>query len=289
MIRYVIDKRRIAGGCLTKMSDGTHCDYSGKTLEQLRSDYPAAELAVVDRRTLMRRQRAFDRALQTPFERISQEAFVRAFERMPPERTGRDWFFLGERYHGTLAYLFARTEHACYRSVRDTRLADSKIAAMVQALQQQEHEHPVITHGKEILDPLPTMQPRMNFIPVFFVSGGRRHFINMLAVRSGSEQQDREARTRMASQIASLRYHDFRYMTLAGETNLFDFLRSAALNDYTLMPISRGRLLHVVKRIFVDFSGDVKDVGARFYYRIYDSDTLEALLHTLKIVYIQKP
>ena len=37
-MRYVIDSRYFDGSCLTSMHDGTHSDYGGETLQELREN-----------------------------------------------------------------------------------------------------------------------------------------------------------------------------------------------------------------------------------------------------------
>lgn len=39
MKKWIFDPERFDGSCLTVMSDGMHCDYSGRTLDELRQRY----------------------------------------------------------------------------------------------------------------------------------------------------------------------------------------------------------------------------------------------------------
>ena len=89
-MKYVIDPSEpFTGAVITQMSDDLHCDYYGKTIEELRiSPEEVANLIKEHRRKLNTAQ----------FVEIDEERYWDLYECLPPARVLRNCFFVGECY-----------------------------------------------------------------------------------------------------------------------------------------------------------------------------------------------
>ena len=75
-MKYVIDPSEpFTGAVITQMSDDLHCDYYGKTIEELRRKLNTAQ-----------------------FVEIDEERYWDLYECLPPARVLRNCFFVGECY-----------------------------------------------------------------------------------------------------------------------------------------------------------------------------------------------
>jgi len=286
-MKYVIDTNKITVGCITQMSDGVHCDYTHKTIDELSQKYPKAKLALVGFSQVERRCRMYEKAVGVALERITAEHYDEAFDCLPPRRYGRDWFFVGEPYSVHCYPFLFRTRHGYYRGIQDPTIDIQEIISLIKAQKELENIHPIIRHGQPILEVKATQRKRTNFTPIFFEMNGQRHYICMLPTDLGNKDRNKDARDWVARLIYSLRAHFYQYMVLEGNKDMFRMIQKVSQEDQTLAPIKKGKLLHFVKRIYVDFCGYVSETGERFYYRIYSRDTLSQLLLALKTVYRQ--
>lgn len=130
--RWVLDPDRFEGAyCLTVMSDGVHCDYNGRTLDELRKDNDNPNLQALRWSETSNVLKAYEQKLQQPFEEISQERFNRMLNELPPARMIQDGFFYGEACFATL-YPFYFTRHERYYfGVRDIQSSDAMILAEI--------------------------------------------------------------------------------------------------------------------------------------------------------------
>ena len=88
MKKWIFDPERFDGSCLTVMSDGMHCDYSGRTLDELRQRYGNPHLQALGRSELSKAIADYERQLQRPFEARSTSGCWTSCRRPAPFGTG---------------------------------------------------------------------------------------------------------------------------------------------------------------------------------------------------------
>ena len=109
---FVIDPYRFDGSFLTSMSDGIHCDYTHKTLEELRAGEDNPRLVTVSRNTADKMFRIHLKSKCLPFKEITESQYYENMDMLPPVRHTRNFFFIGEpcfrdlwKSHSTLTLL----------------------------------------------------------------------------------------------------------------------------------------------------------------------------------------
>ena len=93
---FVIDPYRFDGSFLTSMSDGIHCDYTHKTLEELRAGEDNPRLVTVSRNTADKMFRIHLKSKCLPFKEITESQYYENMDMLPPIRHTRNFFFIGE-------------------------------------------------------------------------------------------------------------------------------------------------------------------------------------------------
>ena len=93
---FVIDPYRFDGSFLTSMSDGIHCDYTHKTLEELRAGEDNPRLVTVSRNTADKMFRIHLKSKCLPFKEITESQYYENMDMLPPVRHTRNFFFIGE-------------------------------------------------------------------------------------------------------------------------------------------------------------------------------------------------
>ena len=93
---FVIDPYRFDGSFLTSMSDGIHCDYTHKTLEELRAGEYNPRLVTVSRNTADKMFRIYLKSKCLPFKEITESQYYENMDMLPPVRHTRNFFFIGE-------------------------------------------------------------------------------------------------------------------------------------------------------------------------------------------------
>lgn len=131
MKKWIFDPERFDGSCLTVMSDGMHCDYSGRTLDELRQRYGNPHLQALGRSELSKAIAAYERQLQRPFEEITREEYFRMLGELPPARTIRDGFFFGEARYATVYPLYFTRNDKYYYGLRNIIYTDAEIHAQI--------------------------------------------------------------------------------------------------------------------------------------------------------------
>lgn len=98
-MKYVVDASEFKGYVITSMSDNIHSDYGGETLEELKVRENNPNLIAISPKEVDKLlNRHLQELIDKPFEEITKERYYDMFECLPPERMGRNWFFLGEPY-----------------------------------------------------------------------------------------------------------------------------------------------------------------------------------------------
>lgn len=98
-MKYVVDPNNFNGSAVTSMSDDIHSDYGGETLEELKEREKNPDLICITQIEHHKMLGDYLKKLASqPFEEISKERYYEMFECLPPERTGYNWFFVGEPY-----------------------------------------------------------------------------------------------------------------------------------------------------------------------------------------------
>ena len=116
-MKYIIETSRKFDGCIyTCMSDDVHSDYGGETLEEIRHANPGKTFEVVENDKLNELVREYIKTISSdPFEEITHDQYWDYMECVPPARSGRNWFFLGEAYNYDV-HLFCFTDGQRYFS-----------------------------------------------------------------------------------------------------------------------------------------------------------------------------
>lgn len=101
-MRYVIDStKKFDGAVITCMTDNVHCDYDGTTIEQMRVRRNNPHLTTIDNAEMERLYKQYISELHNgQVEEISEEDYYYSYECLPPARSMRDMFFVGEPYYG---------------------------------------------------------------------------------------------------------------------------------------------------------------------------------------------
>ncbi len=99
-MKYVIDtSKEFDGVVYSSMTDNVHCDYGGETIEEIRERNPNGKFEVVDSDTVSKMLDEYiDKLCSEPFKEITEEDYWDMMECVPPARSGRDWFFVGEAF-----------------------------------------------------------------------------------------------------------------------------------------------------------------------------------------------
>lgn len=113
------------------MSDGMHCDYSGRTLDELRQRYGNPHLQALGRSELSKAIADYERQLQRPFEEITRKEYFRMLDELPPARTIRDGFFFGEARYATVYPLYFTRNDKYYYGLRNIIYTDAEIHAQI--------------------------------------------------------------------------------------------------------------------------------------------------------------
>ena len=116
-MKYVIETSRQFDGCIyTSMRDGIHSDYGGETIDEIRQSNPGRTFEVIENDKLNELLREYIKTISSdPFQEITEEQYWDYMECVPPARSGRNWFFLGEAYNYDV-HLFCFTDGERYFS-----------------------------------------------------------------------------------------------------------------------------------------------------------------------------
>lgn len=122
-MKYVIDPTsKFKGAVLTSMRNGTHCDYTGETIREMRKRHNNPHLKIVSSEEVEKLNDEYIAELdQTPFEEIDKETYWASLECLPPARQMSNMFFVGEPYFGPIYPFCCHIGDKFYRTKRDIR------------------------------------------------------------------------------------------------------------------------------------------------------------------------
>lgn len=223
-MRYVIDSRYFDGSCLTSMHDGTHSDYGGETLQELRERERNPFLVAVSPEKILFLTRRYVRILCTPFREITRKDYYSLFECVPPARMGRHWFFVGEAYFGDL-YPFCFTRDGRYfKGERPLYLKAEKIWRMIGEHMKTLDFHPELVHGEPYVESDRWYNGNITVTPYYFLRDGKRMFISNLISDTGKAADDDRNRREMAERLLDLRRNHYEYCAFYSHVkDLFEF------------------------------------------------------------------
>ena len=274
--RYVIDSRYFRGSCVTIMSDGTHCDYFGNTLEELREKEDNPYLVALPIKPLAKRARIYMESLCGPFEEVSEARYYDQLNVLPPIRHNRNSFFMGEPYHGNLHSFYFKVGNRYFTGLRHIETPHEELQRQIGEHYCHINRRPGI--GKWAVS---SSQGDKSFGWAYFFPSDRKR---LLFICNLYNPIDKESRTGVARILLSLRKHHFLYYK--GECrfeDLDEWMDYVRENDYTLLA-DQVLFQYPVSRESATFFGSVKETGERFLYRIYDKDLFLHLLKRLRSV-----
>lgn len=287
-IKYVVDSRCFPGYCITSLSDGIHSDYGGETLEELKIHDNNPCLIAVSENTLFKMAHIYEQSLCGPFQEITEEEYYDNMDVLPPIRQKKNSFFISEPYYGNV-YTFCFTIGRKYfKGLRSVRTFQTELER-----QMNEHYHQINFKGKIITEHpyiLSDKQKRDTLVvPYFFIhADGKKRFICNLTFRQGDTEDICKARKDMANILSSLRKHHFLYFCgYDRKNNIECFLDDVQKKEYTLVA-NDSFFQFPINRESVSFTGNVKETGEPFFYRIYDRRIFLYLMHRLRSIKREK-
>lgn len=124
--KYAVDPDKFKGAIITVMTDGIHCDYTRRTLQELKSIHGEGVKLLTDEELnkLINNHR---RNLQKDFEEITEERFYDLLECVPPKRQRLSSFFVGECYIYDLYSFCFKKDGKYYKALRSIKLSDEEL------------------------------------------------------------------------------------------------------------------------------------------------------------------
>jgi len=287
-IKYVIDSRFFRGYCLTSLSDGTHSDYGGETLEELRVSERNPYLISVSEKELDKRLRIYERSLCGSFCEITEETYYDSMNVLPPIRLTGRYFFVGEPYSGNLYPFCFNVGGRYFKGLYSARAPKEKLERIIDS-----HYLQITFKSKVIKGATQVITDKKNgdtlITPYSFLNaeGNERFICNMVAKQNNAGDLHR-ARKEMADILLSLRKHHFLYFSdNHGEDDIEKFLDEVSYEKQTLL--TNGRFFQFpINHESVSFTGSIKETGETFFYRIYDRELFQHLLYKLRNVKREK-
>lgn len=287
-LKFIIDSRFFRGTCITSMYDGIHSDYSGETLDELKVRENNPFLIAVSDNTINKMIRIYEKSLCGPFSEITEEDYYDSMDVLPPIRLKRNSFFVGEPYYGSLYPFRFTTCGRYFKGLRSVRTPQAE-------LERQMNEHyRNITFKSKITKELPSTitdkTKQETFIsPYSFVHrDGKERFICNLVSEQNDAVNTRRARMDMATILLSLRRHHFLYFSGSDKfDDMEKFMDMIEKKKYILLANSNF-IQYPVNRESVTFTGNIKETGETFFYRIYDRELFQHLLYKLRNVKREK-
>lgn len=287
-IKYVIDSRFFRGYCLTSLSDGTHSDYGGETLEELRVSERNPYLISVPGKELDKRLRIYEKSLCGSFREITEETYYDSMNVLPPIRLTGRYFFVGEPYSGNLYPFCFNVGGRYFKGLYSARAPKEKLERIIDS-----HYLQITFKSKVIKGATQVITDKKNgdtlITPYSFLNaeGNERFICNMVAKQNNAGDLHR-ARKEMAGILLSLRKHHFLYFSdNHGEDDIEKFLDEVSYEKQTLL--TNGRFFQFpINHESVSFTGSIKETGETFFYRIYDRELFQHLLYKLRNVKREK-
>lgn len=287
-IKYVIDSRFFRGYCLTSLSDGTHSDYGGETLEELKVSERNPYLISVSGKELDKRLRIYEKSLCGSFREITEETYYDSMNVLPPIRLTGRYFFVGEPYSGNLYPFCFNVEGRYFKGLYSARAPKERLEKIIDS-----HYLQITFKSKVIKGTTQVITDKKNrntlITPYSFLNaeGNERFICNMVAKQNNAGDLHR-ARKEMAYILLSLRKHHFLYFSDNHvEDDIEKFLDEVSYEKQTLL--ANGRFFQFpINHESVSFTGSIKETGETFFYRIYDRELFQHLLCKLRNVKREK-
>lgn len=287
-IKYVIDSRFFRGYCLTSLSDGTHSDYGGETLEELRASEHNPYLISILGRELDKKLRIYEKSLCGSFCEITEETYYDSMNVLPPIRLTGHYFFVGEPYSGNLYPFCFNVGGQYFKGLYSARTPKEELERSINRHYLQiTFKSKVIKGSTQVIADKKTGNTLIAPYSFTNVEGNERFICNMIAKQDDSEDIHR-ARNEMAGILLSLRKHHFLYFSdNHGEDDIEKFLDEVSYEKQTLL--ANGRFFQFpINHESVSFTGSIKETGETFFYRIYDRELFQHLLYKLRNVKREK-
>lgn len=287
-IKYVIDSRFFRGYCLTSLSDGIHSDYGGETLEELRVSELNPYLIPVSGKELDKRLRIYEKSLCGSFHEITEETYYDSMNVLPPIRLTGRYFFVGEPYSGNLYPFCFNVGGRYFKGLYSARAPKEKLERFI-----NRHYLLVTFKGKVTKGTTQVIADKHTgntlITPYSFINadGNERFICNTVAKQNNAEDIHR-SRKEMAGILFSLRKQHFRYFSdNNGEDDIEKFLDEVGSKKQTLL--ANGRFFQFpINHESVSFTGNIKETGEAFFYRIYYRELFQHLLHKLRNIKREK-
>lgn len=270
------------------MSDGIHCDYTHKTLEELRAGEDNPRLVTVSRNTADKMFRIHLKSKCLPFKEITESQYYENMDMLPPVRHTRNFFFIGEPCFRDLYTFCFHVEGRYFTGLRSVTTPRKELER-----QMEGHYRSLTFRGGVTKGPACAITGKTNrrylLTPYFFTdTDGEKKFICNLVTGPDEEPDIRNARKNMAEILLSLRRHHFLYFSAHKRRDDMEiFLEEAKKRRHTLL--ANGKLLQFpMNRESVSFTGTVKETQEPFFFRIYDRDLFLYLLYALRNIRREK-
>lgn len=284
-MKFVVDSRYFDGCCITSMSDGIHNDYEGhETLEELKERENNPHLIAVSENTIRKMAHIHDRSLCAPFKEITEEEYYDKLDVLPPVRYTKHFFFIGEPYSGDIYPFCFNMDGRYFTGLRSVRTPRKELERQMAVHYDNMTFRAAIQKEESfIIRPEKTNKGILLITPYLFIDrNGEKKFIANTCFRPGDGQGIENARKCMARILLSLRRHHFLYFSDDDKHDDLDsFLDKIAREKHTLS--AKGTFFqYPTNHESVSFSGNVKETGENFFYRIYDRELFLHLMCRLR-------
>ncbi len=287
-IKYVIDSRFFRGYCLTSLSDGTHSDYGGETLEELRVSERNPYLISVSGKELDKRLRIYEKSLCGSFREITEETYYDSMNVLPPIRLTGRYFFVGEPYSGNLYPFCFNVGGRYFKGLYSARAPKEILEKIIDSHYLQiTFKSKVIKGTTQVITDKKTGNTLITPYSFLNTEGNECFICNMVAKQNNAGDLH-WARKEMADILLSLRKHHFLYFSdNHREDDIEKFLDEVSYKKQTLL--ANGRFFQFpINHESVSFTGSIKETGETFFYRIYDRELFQHLLCKLRNVKREK-
>lgn len=289
--RYVIDSSHFNGTCVTSMKDGIRSDYfPNRTLRELRIENDNYNLISITTERMNFLMRRYIKALQLPFEEITEERFNDYMNCVPPKRFTRNSFFVGECYYADLYTFCFNLDDKYYSGLRSIKISDKDLAQQIIDFNKHISFKAKLIKGDKFYDDQSHLYIKgFNTPYVFEGRGSCHHLIHNLFSETGNLFSDKMYRRNMARRLLNLRKHNYKYITMFSEyESVFDLFEYIEKSNNTIE--IQGTLFRTsLNRDYVDFVGQIKsysviEFSKSFHYRIYDRDIFQHIINLLRTV-----
>lgn len=283
-IKYVVDSRFFRGYCLTSLADGIHSDYGGETLEEIKISENNSFLISISGRELDKKLRVYDKSLCGSFREITEDSYHNSMDELPPIRLTERYFFVGEPYSGNLYPFCFNIRDRYFNGLYSVKAPKEELEKLI-----SKHYSQIMFKAKVIKGVTQAISDNKVgstlITPYSFINAeGMECFICNLVVKQDNSEDIHKSRQNMANILLSLRKNHFRYFSDSNKQDgIEQFLDEVSYKKQTLL--SNGRFFQFpINHESVSFTGSIKETGETFFYRIYDRELFQHLLHRLRSI-----